>query len=583
VPEEAGAATPAEDAALAAAILAVDPFSLGGILLRGRAGGPRQPWLELLRRLLPDIAVRRLPVHVADDRLLGGLDLAATLAAGRPIAERGVLATTDGGLLVIPSAERLSAPSAARIVSALDVGEVTVERDGLAQSHQTRFAIIALDEGLGDDEAPPPALCDRLALHLAIDDLAGTPIVESFTGDDVAEAAARLPNVSVDDTMLEALCALTTALGIASLNAPLQALRVARCHGALCGRKSVADEDVAASVRLVLAPRATRAPMLDDESREEPPAETPDDSPDHSHTKEKTDSDLKDVVVAAALAAIPSDLLARLLARRNGRTRGAAPSGAGAKEHSKARGRPVGTKRGELRGGARLHLLETLRAAAPWQPLRARSSAANGGRRIEVRSEDFRVRRLKDRRETVTVFLVDASGSSALHRLAEAKGAVELLLADCYIRRDQVALIAFGGRGTELLLPPTRSLTRAKRQLADLPGGGGTPLAAALEQAAVLVQAIKRKRQTPALVVLTDGRPNLSRDGRTGRDAAEADAMSAARVLRESGIASLLIDTSSRTMPFGARVADAMGAQYLPLPHADAVSVSSEVRSRLGS
>ena len=148
------------------------------------------------------------------------------------------------------------------------------------------------------------------------------------------------------------------------------------------------------------------------------------------------------------------------------------------------------------------NIVETLRAAAPWQRLRRRERGPRHGNRSAA---DRGARRrfshhapASSGRETTTIFVVDASGSAALHRLAEAKGAVELLLADCYVRRDQVALIAFRGRGAELLLPPTRSLARAKRSLAELPGGGGTPLAAAIDAAAALADAARRKGQTPA-------------------------------------------------------------------------------------
>ncbi|MBS0529648.1 MAG: VWA domain-containing protein, partial [Proteobacteria bacterium] len=197
--------------------------------------------------------------------------------------------------------------------------------------------------------------------------------------------------------------------------------------------------------------------------------------------------------------------------------------------------------------------------------------------RILIRKDDFRIARFKQRSETTTVFVVDASGSAALHRLAEAKGAVELLLADCYIRRDQVAMIAFRGQVAELLLPPTRSLARAKRSLAGLPGGGGTPLAAGLDAAFALADLIRRKGQTPTVILLTDGRANIARDGAQGRPRAEEDAMNAARQLRAAGITAVLVDTSPRPGPVGAQLASEMGARYLPLPHADASTLSKAI------
>jgi magnesium chelatase subunit D len=235
--------------------------------------------------------------------------------------------------------------------------------------------------------------------------------------------------------------------------------------------------------------------------------------------------------------------------------------------------------RGELRDGSKLNVIETLRAAAPWQPLRRRQAAGReGGQpRILIEKDDFRIARFKQRTETITIFVVDASGSAALHRLAEAKGAVELLLADCYVRRDQVAMIAFRGTIAEILLPPTRSLARAKRSLAGLPGGGGTPLASGLDAAFMLADSIKRKGQTPTVIVLTDGRANIARDGSPGRPKAEEDAMSAARQMRAAGINSVLVDMSPRPGPLAEKFAKEMGGRYLPLPHADATVLSQAV------
>ena len=222
-------------------------------------------------------------------------------------------------------------------------------------------------------------------------------------------------------------------------------------------------------------------------------------------------------------------------------------------------------------------MLQTLRAAIPWQKLR-QATRTEAAPRLIITRDDFHLRRYQRPRETTTIFAVDASGSQALNRLAEAKGAVELLLADCYVRRDRVALIAFRGNSAETLLLPTRSLVRAKRSLQALPGGGGTPLAAAIEAAAGLASLVRSRDGGQALVVfLTDARANVARDGKPGRDAAMNDALLAARAMRADGISCLLIDTSPRPQPPALALAQAMAARYVALPQADSAAVFAAV------
>lgn len=655
-----------------AALVAVDPAGLGGVVVRAPAGPVRDRWLAALRGLLPAAAAwRRVPLHVNDSRLLGGLDLAATLKAGRPVAERGLLAEADGGVLVLPMAERVSAGTAARLTAALDAGEVQLERDGLALRSPARFGIVALDEGEADDDRPAAGLLDRLAFHL---DLTATSWGETYDDDldaaAIAAARERLPRVTAAAEVIEALTATAAALGIASLRAPLLALQAARASCALDGRSRVTEDDAAFAAQAVLAPRATVLPVPPEETQQ-PEAQLEEEPQDAG--EEERDRPLEDRVLEAALAAIPPGLLAQLRAGNLARTRSSASGRAGDWQPGRLRGRPAGTRRGELRDGQRLNVIETLRAAAPWQPLRQRARAVAaaqddwqlpraclsaigertgaagcprapdrrkrgaaaapeqglpatfddgdrgawarasslgreglrsvgdtarqrvaggvsaelqparhvlpGRTRILVRPEDFRIARYRQRAQTTSIFVVDASGSAALHRLAEAKGAVELLLADCYVRRDRVALVAFRGQGAELVLPPTRALVRAKRLLAGLPGGGGTPLAAGIDAAVDLAASLARRGDTPVLIVLTDGRANVARDGSGGRAAAQADALAAARAVRLAGLAALLIDTSPRPEPQAERIAAEMGARYLPLPHADAQTVSRAARA----
>ena len=198
---------------------------------------------------------------------------------------------------------------------------------------------------------------------------------------------------------------------------------------------------------------------------------------------------------------------------------------------------------------------------------------------MEVRREDFRIQKFVVPRESTIIFCVDASGSSAFHRLGEVKGAVELLLADAYVTRTYAALIAFRGVKSEILLPPTRSLSRAKMLLTQLPGGGGTPLASGLEASLTVALAERKKGRGALVVVLTDGRANIARDGTADRRRAVADAHDIAGLLKEAGIPSLLLDASTRPGPEVADLAAKAGGRYVPMPGGDARAVRGVVKA----
>jgi magnesium chelatase subunit D len=595
-----------DDEAQAAALLAVDPAGLGGVCLRSGPHPWRDAWLARLRSLLPEgTPMRRLPAGTGDTELLGGLDLTATLTCGRPVLKAGLLSQAHGGLVLMAMAERLPAQTAAHLRAVLDTGQLQLQREGLVRLMDVSIGLVALDEGLDEDEGLEPALQDRLAFWLqapqALDEqqalgraaqLEWTP---NRTAEDVRAARQRLAQIDLPQTHLQALCATAAALGIASLRPPLLAVRVARAAAALEGHSCVEDRHAALAARLVLAPRATRLPAgASPMEADIPPPEAQHDDPgpdEHDDGTPQEESslpsaqELQELMISAVQACLSPGVLAMLRAGQGLRRQQASGGKAGADHKNFRRGRPLGAVRGDLRGGARLHVLATLRAAAPWQRLRKQLRGPDGtaqtGPRIEVRREDFHIRRFRQHSSTTTVFVVDASGSSALHRLAEAKGAVELLLADCYVRRDRVAVLAFRGTQAQLLLPPTRSLARAKRSLAALPGGGGTPLAAALEAAHQLASQISRSGDTPLVVLLTDGRANVARDGSPGRSRAAQEALAAARPFAAEALTCLLIDTSPQPQDAARQLAQAMQAHYLPLPHADANSLSQAVRMAL--
>jgi magnesium chelatase subunit D len=573
------------DAWIASALLSVDPSGLGGIWTSGRMSRALAGWLKHTEALLAALGpVKRVPLSISDDRLLGGLDIAATLAAGQPIAQRGLLAEADGGALILPNAEVTRRSVINALSGALDTGRLVCERDGFTQINPARFCVLAIAE---DDAPAASSLRERLAFHVqaeTLDPIAASPSDDLI--DTINAARSRLAHVSASDTATDGLCSASVVLGVHSARAVIFALRAARASAALDDRSTVDDDDLALAARLVLAPRATQYPAEQNDAETDPPP-PPDDPRQHEQDAGPQDRQaLEDMIIAAATAVLPENVLKLLSGQKQTAKKASADGRSGARQKSKHHGACGRSRRGDPRDGAPLDILETLRAAAPWQTLRRNELSragitrpGEGQPRVEVRRDDFRLRTFKNHRETATIFVVDASGSSALHRLAEAKGAIELLLADCYARRDSVALIGFRGTTADVLLPPTRSLTRVKRSLAALPGGGGTPLAIATDCAASLAVQALRKGQTPTLVFLTDGKANIDRKVAASRQNAQQDAIAAARAIMALGCSSLVIDTSPRPGDQSRSFAAAMGALYLPLPHADAAVLSGAVRT----
>ena len=599
-------------------LLAANPFGLGGACIRARSGPVRDEWIVRLKRALDargTMRWHRLPLATTDDRLLGGLDLQATLAAGRPVSEQGLLSQANGGVLQVAMAERVTSSVAARLSAAMDAGSVRTERDGVQRLDETRWMLIVYDESLDDDERPPAALLDRVAFIVDLTDvstrLAGVSSLDAprrlGSLSQVAALSGLLEqNVVVDEKSVSAICQTADALGVASLRSQQLAVAVSCTAAAIAQREIIIDADLALAAQLVLAPLATRLPELRAEPSELAPGESdpepeqsteaappmPPESEDKAHDNapdsenQSDDSTMSDRMIEAARVALSATLLRELAGSLGGNSAEKGAQGRYGRERlSQQRGRPLAPRRGDARHGGRVHVLATVRAAAPWQPvrreLRARRAVVGAvlSPKLLVERDDWHVARRAFRSETLTVFVVDASGSAALHRLAEAKGAVELLLAECYIRRDQVALVSFRGKIADVLLPPTRSLVRAKRSLTALPGGGGTPLASGIDQAVAIAEAARRRGMTTTIVFLTDGRANIARDGTPGRPQAALDALDAAKRLRAGGYTTLMIDTSPQPQDSARMLAEAMRGRYLGLPYAAAPVISAAVRA----
>ena len=622
------------DAMTSLQLLQIDSHGWGGIWLRAPFGPVRELWLRHLSET--GLNTVKLPGNIDVERLLGGIDLSRTLQSGLLQMQTGLLQQADLGLVCISMAERFPTALIAPMTQAMDTQSLPpLKINNTESSVRTQFGVVALDESMADDPPMSPALQERLGLWFDLQDIAPSDVSDvslntrkddnaldvmgiQIAPDALARMKQSLPHIQWTDEQVLAVCSTAQGLGIDSLRVPTLALRVACCHAALHARSHIADDDLAFAARRVLAPRATQLPapaenasdtepQNSSDSSAEPdqaqeqssnslePTETPnpsesakdeedtsstDTSEEDTNTQDEAPSDLpsseklQEMMIAAALASLPPDVLEGLLTKP-GRNLGNTSGRSGQFRSGTQRGRPLPPRTGRPGGHARLHILSTLRAAAPKQRLRGNTQQG----RVAIRSEDFHVHRYQQHSSSCLILALDASGSAALQRLAEAKGAVELLLQQSYARRDSVCIVSFKGAKAQLLLPMTRSLVRAKRAMMGLPGGGGTPLALALKMACEQATQLQRQGVTPILVVLSDGRANVNLQGLGGRAQAQADAQQWAAQWRQTGHRCLWIDTSLQPDTQVQNMAQTMGGSYLPMPQVQAQRMASAMEN----
>lgn len=545
-------------------ISSIDP-SLGSLSVKANYSTVREELLSNLLSLLKPKRLKKIYPFQNPTDFAKNINMIDTLTFGMPKYNEDIF-SSDNIALILTNTEKM------------EKGLATFLRDKIKNNSNNFF--IALDES-ESNEVTRANLSDYLIFSMNLDGTRYKDLKKvSINRKKIAQARKNLVTVDVNEKILEYLIASAKMFSISNLHTIFSTLKVAKAICAYKREKTVSREDINLAISLSMIHKAKQIPEFNQEKKEEASKEKQlrDDNESKTNSSELNTEDKK-MLIDALKISLPSNLIESLLSKNSQSISIGETAGSGEKNINFSAGRPIPSINRKYSSDKRIDLIGTLTRAIPWQKLRSSSTSKN--RKIIIYPQDIMIKRFEKQSERLLIFLVDASGSNAIGRLNEAKGAIEILLSDAYAKRDNVALISFSGLKADPLLLPTKSLVTAKKKLSSLPGGGATPLANGLLQAFNMADAARSRNIKPIIILLSDGRGNMSLDGVGDRVKALEDTNYVASLIKRNAIGNILIDTSRRKTPMADELARKLSGYYFQLPMANSSSISKAVQQSI--
>jgi magnesium chelatase subunit I len=314
-----------QDVMKRALILNIINPKIGGVLIRGHKGTGKSIAVRALNEILPEIEtfdgcnfqcdpkdpkkwcndcrekeetgqlrtemrnmhVVNLPLNITEDMLVGSIDVERVLIEGKKAFEAGLLSNANRNVLYVDEINLLGDNIVDLLLDAAAMGVVTVEREGVSISYQSKFVLIG---SMNPEEGElRPQLLDRFPLQAVV---SGVNTIEERV--DIMENAQQflqdprkfrekhlntieeikkkiqiakelLPKVSTPPKIMEIIANICIDFNVDGHRADIIIERAATTNAAMDGHTSTNIDDVITTSEMALPHRMRKQPFEEEE------------------------------------------------------------------------------------------------------------------------------------------------------------------------------------------------------------------------------------------------------------------------------------------------------------------------------